>query len=209
MTKYVLLVLTVLWFPHAQTQQSSYEVACPHKGHHEASISRTATGIPAGKAIFRMSRSSPGRYATHEFGKNVYDVKAFDQQSKPVAIHRIDGDVYEVPKQNGYVRVLYTLYANYPDGTYSGVDQSSIHLNMPATFMWIKGNDNTPISLTFNIPAEKNWTIATQLQPTANTNRFTAPGLQYFMDCPTKIGQLIWKEWRLKNPNDSSYTFRL
>jgi predicted metalloprotease with PDZ domain len=80
---------------------------------------------------------------------------------------------------------------------------------MPATFMWLKGYDKAPINITFNIPAEKNWTIATQLQPTANANRFTAPGLQYFMDCPTKIGQLIWKDWSLKNPNGTSYTFRL
>jgi predicted metalloprotease with PDZ domain len=109
MTKYIFLVLTVLWLSNAHSQKISYEVSFSNMVHHEARISLTTTGIPVGKAIFRMSRSSPGRYATHEFGKNVYDVKAFDQQSKPVAINRIDGDVYEVPKQNGYVRVEYTL----------------------------------------------------------------------------------------------------
>jgi predicted metalloprotease with PDZ domain len=209
MTKYVFLLLTVLWISNAYSQKISYEVSFPNMVHHEASISLTATGIPAGKAVFRMSRSSPGRYATHEFGKNVYDVKAFDQQSKPVTINRTDGDVYEVPAQKGYVRVEYTLYANYPDGTYSGVDQSSIHLNMPATFMWIKGYDKAPITITFNLPAEKNWTIATQLQPTASATKFNAPGLQYFMDCPTKIGNLVWKEWSMKNANGNSYKFRL
>jgi predicted metalloprotease with PDZ domain len=209
MTKRLFLLLTVLGFSHTYAQKINYVVSFPNIVHHEANISLAASGIPAGKAIVRMSRSSPGRYATHEFGKNVYDVKAFDQSGNAIAINRVDGDVYEVPKQNGFVRVDYTLYAAYPDGTYSGIDQSSIHLNMPSVFMWVKGFDKAPITVTFNLPADKKWTVATQLKPTDNSLEFTAPGLQYFMDCPTKIGRLNWKEWNIKNPNGNSYTFRL
>lgn len=209
MKKRIILSLLVLWFSHTYAQKISYVVSFPNIVHHEAAISLTASGIPAGKATFRMSRSSPGRYATHEFGKNVYDVKAFDQAGKPITIDRIDGDVYEVPKQNGTVRIDYTLYADYPDGTYSGIDPNSLHLNMPSVFMWIKGFDKAPITVTFNVPADKKWTIATQLKPTDNPMQFTAPGLQYFMDCPTKIGNLTWKEWDIKNPNGNNYKFRL
>lgn len=209
MTKRILLFLTLLWFSHTYAQTINYVVSFPNIVHHEANISLTASGIPAGKAVFRMSRSSPGRYATHEFGKNVYDVKAFDKEGKATPINHIDGDVYEVPKQTGFVRVEYTLYAAYADGTYSGIDQSSIHLNMPSAFMWIKGFDKAPVNVTFKIPTDKNWTIATQLKPTQDPHMFFAPGLQYFMDCPTKIGNLNWKEWSLKNPNGNTYKFRL
>ena len=209
MRKNISLFIAILSFLGAYSQKISYEVSFPNMVHHEANISLTASGIPAGKALFRMSRSSPGRYATHEFGKNVYDVKAFDQSGNTITVTRVDGDVYEVPKQNGTVRIDYTLYADYPDGTYSGVDQNSIHLNMPSVFMWIKGFDNAPITVTFNVPADKKWTIATQLKPTGNPAQFTAPGLQYFMDCPTKIGNLIWKDWEIKNPNGNTYKFRL
>jgi predicted metalloprotease with PDZ domain len=185
-------------------------MAFPNIAHHEAKITVIATEMPKRNAIFRMSRSSPGRYATHEFGKNVYDVKAFDRTGKPITINRIDGDVYDVPRQDGYVRVEYTLYANYPDGTYAGIDETSIHLNMPATFMWVKGLEDAPIDIKFDIPEGKKWTIATQLKPvTGNPSLFTAPGLQYFMDSPTKIGDLLWKEWTLKNSNGKSYLFRL
>ena len=75
--------------------------------------------------------------------------------------------------------------------------------------MWIKGFDKAPISVTFNIPADKKWTIATQLKPTDDPLTFPAPGLQYLMDCPTKIGNLHWKEWNIKNPDGKSYKFRL
>ncbi|HEX6427880.1 MAG TPA: M61 family peptidase, partial [Niastella sp.] len=210
MTKRFSLLLTVLWISHTYAQKISYVVTFPNIEHHEARIFMTVSGIPPGKAVFRMSRSSPGRYATHEFGKNVYNVEAFDSDGNSTIINRIDGDVYEVPKQNGTVFVNYTLYADYPDGTYSGIDQSSIHLNMPSSFMWIKGFDKAPITIRFNIaPFDKKWTIATQLKPTADPMEFTAPGLQYFMDCPTKIGNLTWKEWNIKNANGNNYTFRL
>lgn len=190
-------------------QRISYIVSFPNLAHHEAKIELVVSDVPTRNAVFRMSRSSPGRYATHEFGKNIYDVKAFDQQGRQVTITRTDGDVYEVNRHNGYLRIQYTLYGNYADGTYAGIDLSGIHLNMPAAFLWMKGVDNIPITIHFNIPDSLHWTIATQLQPTNDAWTFTARGLQYFMDCPTKIGNLRYRKWEVKNPDKKSYSFRI
>ncbi|HXB92108.1 MAG TPA: hypothetical protein VNU72_07460 [Puia sp.] len=190
-------------------QRISYIVSFPNLAHHEAQVELVVSDIPSRGATFRMSRSSPGRYATHEFGKNVYDVLAFDQTGKPLTVNRVDGDVYEVPHHSGYVRLKYTLYGNYADGTYVGLDPASVHLNMPGAFMWIKGMDNTPITIHFNIPDEWHWTIATQLQPTTDPWTFSARGLQYFMDCPTKIGNLRYRKWQVKNPDGKTYDFRI
>src|SRR5215467_3322512 len=210
MRKPLLFLSLVLIFNYSNAQKISYQVSFPNLEHHEAFVSITASSIKPGSAIFRMSRSSPGRYATHEFGKNVYDVKAFDRSGKSITINRVDGDVYEVPKQDGTVKVTYTLYAAYPDGTYAGIDPTNVHLNMPAAFMWVKGYDNAPIDIKFDVPQDKQWTIATQLKPTDDPYVFTAPkGLQYFMDCPTKLGSLNWKEWDITNSNGRNYKFRV
>jgi predicted metalloprotease with PDZ domain len=190
-------------------QRISYLVSFPNLAHHEAQIELIVSDIPTRNAVFRMSRSSPGRYATHEFGKNVYDVKAFDQQNKPMVVNRTDGDVYEVPRSGGYVRLQYTLYGNYADGTYAGIDPTGVHFNMPAVFMWMKGVENIPITIHFNIPEEWHWTVATQLQPTNDPLTFSARGLQYFMDCPTKIGPLRYRSWKVKNPDGKVYDFRI
>src|SRR6201996_5480513 len=164
----VLLPLLVILFHTSIAQRVSYIVSFPNLAHHEAQVELIVSDLTTRTAIFRMSRSSPGRYATHEFGKNVYDVKAFDATGKPLAINKIDGDVYEVPRPGAYVRLQYTLYGNYADGTYVGIDPSGVNLNMPGAFMWMKGADNQPITIHFNIPAEWHWTIATQLQKTAD-----------------------------------------
>jgi len=193
----------------ATAQRVSYIVSFPNLVHHEAKIDLVVSDITVRTATFRMSRSSPGRYATHEFGKNVYDVRAFDQNGKPLNIVRTDGDVYEVSRHNGYIRVQYTLYGNYADGTYVGLDADGVHLNMPGAFMWMKGVDNTPITIHFNVPEEWRWTIATQLQPTGDPLTFQARNLQYFMDCPTKIGPLRYRKWEVKNPDGKSYAFSI
>lgn len=205
-----LLLLTLAFCSRiTSAQRISYIVSFPNLVHHEARIELIVSDIPTRTAVFRMSRSSPGRYATHEFGKNVYDVQAFDAQGKPLTVNKIDGDVYEVPRHGGFVKLQYTLYGNYADGTYVGLDPSGIHLNMPGAFMWLKGVDKTPINIHFSVPPEWHWTIATQLEPTTDSLTFTARGLQYFMDCPTKIGNLHYRKWEVKNPDGKSYAFRI
>jgi predicted metalloprotease with PDZ domain len=190
-------------------QRVGYIVSFPNLAHHEAQIELIVSDIPTRTAVFRMSRSSPGRYATHEFGKNVYDVSATDQVGKPLTVNRIDGDVYEVSHPGGYVRLKYTLYGNYADGTYAGIDPAGIHLNMPAAFLWMKGVDNIPITIHFNLPQQEHWTIATQLQPTSDPYTFMARGLQYFMDCPVVIGNLSYRSWEVTNPDGKKYNFRI
>lgn len=194
---------------YASAQTISYDVSFPNLVHHEASISVTVNDAPQKVLTFRMSRSSPGRYATHEFGKNVYDVKAFDKSGKEITLQRLDGDIYQVSGLNGFVKMQYTLYANHADGTYAGLDQNSVHLNAPATFMWVKELQTAPIEVKFELPKDTKWTIATQLKPTAKPNVFTAANLQYFMDSPIKIGKLTVKEWTLTNPDNKSAKFRL
>ena len=209
MRKIPLLVSLLLAGFFALSQRISYFVSFPNLAHHEAQVSLIVSDLPTRSAVFRMSRSSPGRYATHEFGKNVYDVKAFDEKSGSLEVLRRDGDVYEVPRSGGYIRLVYTIFGNYADGTYLGLDQEDIHINMPAMFMWLKGADKMPITIHFDIPQDLHWTIATQLKPTSDPWTFWAPGLQYFMDCPTKIGNLSYRNWELRNPDGKTYQFRL
>ncbi|TLV03117.1 M61 family metallopeptidase [Dyadobacter luticola] len=210
MNRKLYYLCTLLAVSHlSDAQKISYELSFPNLVHHEASIAVTVTDAPQKELTFRMSRSSPGRYATHEFGKNIYQVSASDKSGAKLPIERVDGDVYKISGINGFAKVQYTLYANHPDGTYAGIDQNSIHLNSPATFLWVKELQKAPIEVKFNVPQDKKWTIATQLKITKDAQVFTAPDLQYLMDSPIKIGKLIVKEWTLDNPGQKKSQFRL
>ena len=99
--------------------QITYHVSFPNVVHHEAEISMTLAGVPDGPLSVRMSRTSPGRYSLHEFAKNVYNVRALDDEGNALQISRPNPHQWDISGHNGTVTVKYTLYADRADGTYS------------------------------------------------------------------------------------------
>ncbi len=170
-----------------------YEVTFPNLEHHEAKIVVEFSEIDAGPLEVRMSRSSPGRYALHEFAKNVYEVRAFDRDGSQLPIHRPDPHGWTVTGHGGFVRFEYTLFGDRADGTYAGFDRTHAHFNMPASFAWARGLEARPIEITFT--PEQPWKIATQLESTDDPNTYRAPDLAYFLDSPTILGDLRVTEW--------------
>jgi predicted metalloprotease with PDZ domain len=192
----------------AQQSPVFYEVSFPNAIHHEAEIKMVLKAVPAGPLKIRMSRSSPGRYATHEFGKNVYNLKAFDANGKPLAITQPAGDEYTISNHGSEVKVTYTLFGNWIDGTYVGFDETHAHMNMPATFAYPIGMDNRPRQVKFNFAEKQNWKVATQLKLEQNGD-YSAPNLQYFMDSPTELSAYKTASWAVKNPNGKVQTIHL
>jgi predicted metalloprotease with PDZ domain len=185
-----------------------YEISFPNAAHHEAEITVTLNDVPKNRPLeMRMSRSSPGRYAAHEFARNVYNVRATDDKGAPLVVTRPNAHQWNVNGHRGNVRVSYTLFGDLGSGTYTGIDNTMAHLSMPATFLFARGMDNEPIRVRFRRP-EANWKIATQLVPTADAEVFTAPHLQYFLDSPTMLGDLRFREWPVQS-NGKTYTIRL
>jgi predicted metalloprotease with PDZ domain len=186
-----------------------YDVQFPNAVHHEARITVTFPGLKPGPVEVWMSRSSPGRYAIHEFAKNVYAVEAVDGRGRPLQVSHADPYKWLVTGHDGTVRFTYTFFGDRAGGTYSGIDLTHAHLNIPATFAWATGLDHRPIAIRFEVPDGSGWKAATQLLPTKDPLRFTAPDLQYFMDSPTELSDYALRTWTVPAPNGGRYTMRL
>jgi len=204
-----LLAIALLIFPISTWAQSpvEYEVSFNNAVHHEARISVTWRDIGNAPLQMRMSRSSPGRYAIHEFAKNVYQVSVVDGRGSPLTVTRPSPYQWDVAGHDGAVTVTYTLYADRAGGTYSGIDLTHAHLNMPATFMWARGFDDRPVVVTFR-PEDESWKVATQLAPTDDAFVFSAPNLQYFMDSPTELSNFSERSWTIES-NGKTHMIRL
>ena len=181
--KLFVLLLCITTTGNAQSY-INYSISFDNAAQHEAEIKVAFTKIKKGKFSFRMSRTSPGRYAIHEFAKNVYNVKATNSKGKELKVTRPNPYQWDVATHDGTVNVSYTLFANRGDGTYAQIDETHAHLNIPATFMFAPSLTDTPIQVTFN--PRKDWKIATQLKKMFD-NTYYAPDLQYFMDSPTEL----------------------
>lgn len=147
-----------------------------------------------------MSRSSPGRYALHEFAKNVYDVQIDDGAGRTLAAERPNPSEWEVAGHSGTVRLRYKVFGNTTDGTYLGIDTSHAHINIPAALMWARGLENRPARITFQLPTGASWNVATQLHPTDDPFTFTAANLYYLIDSPTEIGNLVLRAFTMGQP---------
>lgn len=176
-----------------------YLVRLDDAAHHLARITVTWRDLPAGPLRVQMARSSPGRYALHEFAKNVFSVSAVDGSGRPVALQRTDPYGWTAPTHDGTVAVTYTLFGDHGDGTYAQIDASHAHLNMPATMLWATGQDARPVRVRF-AGQNPRWKVATQLKPEADGS-WSAPNLQYLMDSPTELSDHTLREWTLPGSN--------
>ncbi|MCM5662703.1 M61 family metallopeptidase [Galbibacter mesophilus] len=182
----------------------TYNVSFDNAVHHEAEITVAFPKTTSDSLHFRMSRSSPGRYALHEFAKNVYGVMAFNEAGDTLQIVRSNPYEWVVPNPEGKTTVKYTLFANRADGTYSQINESNAHLNMSATFMYADAFFNHPVEVEFEVREDLNWKVATQLEKKTDT-KYSAPNFQYFMDSPTVISDYKKRSFTVTS-NGKEYT---
>jgi predicted metalloprotease with PDZ domain len=183
-----------------------YSVSFPAPQHHYAQVEVTFSDLPPGTLDAHMSRSSPGRYALHEYAKNVFDVHAYDGAGREVAFTRPNPYQWQVPAHDGAVRLVYKVFGDRVDGTYLGIDSTHAHVNMPALLMWAPGLDTRPVRITFSAPPALGWKPATQLFATSDPWTFTAPNLQYLMDSPTELSAHSRRSFTVRNPDGKEFT---
>jgi predicted metalloprotease with PDZ domain len=207
----IVLVLTSVPRGGGAAPGIAYRFTIPEPQHHWMQVEATFAGLGAAPLELRMSRSSPGRYAIHDFAKNVYDVHALDTDEggsgKELAVARPDPSWWTVGRHGGTVTIRYKVYGDHIDGTYLAIDTTHVHMNMPAAIMWARGLDDSPATLSFEPPAGvtgRAWTVATQLHAGATSLEFTAPNLQYLMDSPVEFGPIVMRQFTA-----GSRTFRL
>lgn len=185
--KHIILACIVFFSITIHTSaQTTYSISFENAVHHEAEVKATFSDLSSKEVTFRMSRTSPGRYAIHEFAKNVYNVRVTDGKGNTLNATRPDPYSWSVKDHDGTIHVTYTLFANRGGGTYAQIDETHAHLNIPATFMYAPSLAKKEVKVTFNTRKDLQWKVATQLKHIEG-NTYYARDLQYFMDSPTEI----------------------
>ncbi|TVZ15836.1 M61 family metallopeptidase [Maribacter sp. MAR_2009_72] len=194
--RYLYLIFLFFAALSLSAQTINYSISFDNAIHHEAVVTVNFPDIDQDTLSVRMSRTSPGRYALHEFAKNVYAFKAKDAQGNILKIHRPNPYEWQITGHNGNVIIEYILFADRGDGTYSQIDESHAHLNIPATFIYAPSLSDRPIEVDFVNREDLEWKIATQLVKVKN-NTYSAPNLYYFMDSPTELSNHKVREFNI------------
>jgi predicted metalloprotease with PDZ domain len=206
----VLLVCLVCSPAFAQSPVT-YRLSFPEPQHHWMQVEVRFPDLPAGPLAVLMSRTSPGRYAIHEFAKNVYDVQVDDGGGGALTVSRPNTSEWDIAGHKGTVRVRYRVFGDVTDGTFLAVDATHAHMNIPAALMWARGLEERAIRMTFDPPAGSNWKVATQLHPTDDPHTFTAANLSFLVDSPTEVSNFVLRTFQVEQSPGSSTkeTFRI
>ncbi|HEY3159977.1 MAG TPA: PDZ domain-containing protein [Vicinamibacterales bacterium] len=202
-----LLLLAVAARGFAQAPVA-YRLSFPEPEHRWMQVELTLGDLPATPLELHMSRASPGRYALHEFAKNVFDVDVTDAAGAALRVRHTTPHQWVIADHPAGVRVSYRVFGDRTDGTYLSIDPAHAHINMPAALMWVRGLEDRPVTVRFEPPTGTAWRVATQLFPGADTQTFTAPNLQYLMDSPSELSAHALRTFTVRD-GAREPTFRL
>jgi predicted metalloprotease with PDZ domain len=193
---FVLFVVITCGVPAwAQGPAIEYTLSFPAPEHRWMQVEARFPNAPAGPLQLRMARTSPGRYALHEFAKNVFDVSIVNGKGQRLTATRPDPHQWDIANHDGTVVMTYKVFGDRTDGTYLGVNEVHAHINIPAALMFARGWFERPARVRFVQPPGKQWKIATQLYPTGDPLVFTAPNVHYLMDSPTDFSNFTLREF--------------
>jgi len=215
MTKRLLVIVVFIFVSTsawAQQAPIEYKLSFPAPEHRWMQVEARFPNVPNGTLQLRMARTSPGRYALHEFAKNVFDVSIVNGKGQPLTATRPDPHEWDVANHDGTVVVTYKIFGDRTDGTYLGIDDIHAHINIPAALMFARGWFERPARLTFVQPPGKTWKVATQLFPTDDPLVFTAPNIHYLMDSPTDFSNFMLRTFTVddgQKRNGPPPTFRI
>ena len=121
------VAVTALAFPAGQTPVGTaveYRLSFPEPEHRWMQVEAVFPALPTAPLQVRMSRTSPGRYALHEFAKNVFEMRAFDGAGAPLDVARPNLHQWDVGGHDGTVRIVYKIFGDRIDGTYLSIDET-------------------------------------------------------------------------------------
>ena len=181
-----------------------YRLSFPTPQHRLVDVDVTFTDLDKTALTVRMASASPGRYARHEFAKNIVELQAFDGRGTDLTVSRSRTQVWQIDDHDGTVQLRYRLFGDRVDGTYLAIDSTHAHMNMPAVLLWADGLEERPVRVVFEPPTGADWKVATQLFPTDEPFVFTAPNLQYLLDSPTELSDFELRSFEVPDPSASS-----
>lgn len=195
--RFILLVAVLLVagaLPAISQTQVVYNVDLAGRDHHEMEVEVRFGDLPPGPLEIRMSRTSPGRYALHEFAKNVYAVSATNDAGEALEVEQPNLHQWNVSGHDGIVVFRYTLFADHSDGTYAAVDSSHAHLNIPASFVWARELEKREHAVCIDTP--EGWEVFSQMKRN-HDDCLVAPDLAYFIDSPIEVSAAQRYAWTI------------
>jgi predicted metalloprotease with PDZ domain len=171
----------------------SYTLSFPRPHTHLYEVNFTIGNVVTAEVDLQMAVWTPGSYLVREFGRNVLDFAARDDQGQSLKWRKSDKSTWRIETGAGNNRpktlhVTYQVYANELTVRTSHLDSSHAYFNGASLLMYVKGAINQPLKLKINAPAGWRVTTPLGLSPDAS-GYYSAPNYDVLADSPTEVGR--------------------
>ena len=155
--------------------------------------------------VLQMPAWIPGSYLIRDFSKQIESIEAYavGTHYKSLALERIDNDHWRLPKVNGPVEILTTVYAFDSSVRAAYLDSERGFFNASSLCLAVKGQVHLPCALAIAVPkaaSADHWTIQTTLQSAKTDERgfgfYLAKNYDDLLDHPVAMGEFQIIAWQ-------------
>ncbi len=182
----LLIVCLLLAMGLQARTKSTFEVAFDTVKHY-IDVAMTVTQIEADSTVLKLPVWAPGYYLIVDYPKNITGFAVTDAAGNPLAWQKHKKTEWIVNTQGvKSLKVTYRVYANERSVAESRVSSQAAFIAPNGVFMYVDGDKEVPIELTFHLPS--NWQhISTGLKR-LDDNRFQAADYDLLCDSPLLLG---------------------
>jgi len=177
--------------------------ADPH-GHRYRVKLHIANPDPAGQ-IIEMPAWIPGSYLIRDFSKNIesLEVRSIGNNSRTIALERIDNDRWRLPKNTGAVEIFTTVYAFDSSVRTAYLDTERAFFNASSLCFTVKGQEHLPCSLAILAPEAafaEHWSVQTSMAVVKTDSQgfgfYLAQNYDDLLDHPVAMGEFQVVQWQ-------------
>jgi predicted metalloprotease with PDZ domain len=171
----------------AQPGNVHYTLSMPNPSDHVFVVTVRIGNLPPGETAIELILPvwRPGRYTVFNFAGDILEFSASGADGAPLPWSKTDKTTWKIETRGGSeINARYRIFAEEFYLRTKGLDETHGFVDGSSVFMYAEQFRFLPVSLEV-IPYD-GWHVTTGLEGTGN--RFTAPGYDYFIDCPLEIG---------------------
>jgi predicted metalloprotease with PDZ domain len=172
-------------------------------GHRYQVKLQIANPNPEGQ-VLQMPAWIPGSYLIRDFSKQIESIEAYSVGSKKkLPLERIDNDQWRLPKTNGAIEVITTVYAFDSSVRAAYLDTERGFFNASSLCLGVKGQENLACSLAIAPPEggfTDHWSVETGLRAAKTDERgfgfYLAQNYDDLLDHPVAMGEFQIIRWK-------------
>jgi len=154
--------------------------------------------------VLQMPAWIPGSYLIRDFSKQIESIEAYSVGSKKkLPLERIDNDQWRLPKTNGAIEVITTVYAYDSSVRAAYLDTERGLFNASSLCLAVQGQENLACSLAIAPPEggfTDDWSVQTGLRVAKTDARgfgfYLAQNYDGLLDHPVAMGEFQVIRWK-------------